>query len=243
MVAFGKPLYRRGFITRRLLARALYSQLIYLYLGADEQRMERLREDVLALTKGWDAAEVRAVVRETLAEVIEPIVFAEALDLLRLHRAEGRLTYIVSASPEEIVAPLASYLDVDGFLATRTQIDDSGRYTGKTGFYCYGPHKADAVRKLAEQLDIDLKRSYGYSDSITDAPMLHCVGHAVAVNPDRDLARLARECNWEVRIFRNRVRLRDRMRFHPGHRVAAGAAAATAAAAIWLLARQAGRRV
>jgi HAD superfamily hydrolase (TIGR01490 family) len=243
MVAFGKPLYHRGFISRRLLLRAVYSQLVYLYLGADEARMERMREDVLALTKGWDASEVRAVVRDTLAEVVEPIVFAEALDLLRRHRAEGRRTYIVSASPEEIVAPLASYLDVDGYLATQTQIDEAGRYTGKTGFYCYGPNKAEAIRSLADRHDIDLGRSYAYSDSVTDAPMLGCVGHPVAVNPDRDLSRLAREQAWEVLTFRNRVRLRDRVSFRPGHRAAVGAAAVGAVAAVWLCARLANRRV
>ena len=117
MVAFGKPLYRAGLVSRWLLLRALYGQLVYLYLGADEDRMATMRESVLRVTKGWDRAHVASIVRETLDEVIEPIVFDEALDLIREHRAAGRRVFIVSASPEEIVAPLAHHLGVHEAIA------------------------------------------------------------------------------------------------------------------------------
>ena len=43
--------------------------------------------------------------RETLLETIEPIMYAEALELMELHRAAGHRVYLVSASPEEIVLP------------------------------------------------------------------------------------------------------------------------------------------
>src|SRR5438105_3202918 len=107
MVAFGRPLYREGLISRRVLVRALYGQLVYMYLGADEKKLERMRDSVLALTKGWEQSKVRAIVEETLEEVVEPIVYDEALDLINEHKAAGRLVFIVSASPEEIVAPLS----------------------------------------------------------------------------------------------------------------------------------------
>src|SRR5262245_9277843 len=107
MVAFGKPLYRAGLLNRWLLLRALYGQLVDLYTGADEERMARMRTKVLALTAGWDQARIRDVVAETLEEVIDPIVFDEAVDLIREHQAAGRRVFIISASPEEIVIPLA----------------------------------------------------------------------------------------------------------------------------------------
>jgi HAD superfamily hydrolase (TIGR01490 family) len=211
MVAFGRPFRREGLITRRLMLRALYGQLVYLYLGADEERLVRMRDSVLALTKGWSQTRVREIVEETLHEVVEPIVYDEALDLIREHRDAGRPVYIVSASPEEIVAPLARYLRVDGFLATRSSVDEDGRYTGSTELYCYGPAKAMAMEGLARDRGIDLQASYAYSDSATDIPMLACVGHAVAVNPDRELLKTARDNGWEIRSFTRRVRLRDRM--------------------------------
>ena len=105
VVAFGTPFYREGLISRRTILRALWGQLVYLHLGADEAKIARMRSSVLALTKGWDQARVRAIVEEALEAVVEPIIFAEALELMDDHRAAGRLIVIVSASPEEIVGP------------------------------------------------------------------------------------------------------------------------------------------
>ena len=100
--------------------------------------------------------------------------------------------YLISASPEEIVAPLARYLGVDDAIASRAKLDDDGRYTGEVEFYSYGPFKAEAMVHAAAMYGIDLDASYAYSDSATDLPMLEVVGHPVAVNPDRELARVAR---------------------------------------------------
>lgn len=242
MVAFGKPLYRAGLLNRWLLLRALYGQLVYLYLGADAERMARMRAKVLALTAGWDQGHVRDVVAETLEEVIEPIVFDEAVDLIRQHQAEGRRVFIISASPEEVVVPLARHLAVDEAIATRAEVDAHGRYTGEVAFYAYGPHKAERMREIAEERGIDLEASYAYSDSITDEPMLAAVGHPVAVNPDRELARLAAERGWEVRWFTHKVPLRERVPMPPpGPTAAVGgglvATAAAGAAAWWWLHR------
>ena len=240
MVAFGGPLYRAGLLNRWLLLRALYGQLVYLYLGADEERMAKMRTKALALTTGWDQAHVRDIVAETLAEVIDPIVFDEAVDLIAAHQAAGRRVFIISTSPEEIVLPLARHLGVDEAIATRAAIDDQGKYTGEVEFYAYGPHKAERMREIAEQRGIDLAASHAYSDSITDVPMLEAVGHPVAVNPDRDLAKVAAERGWEVRWFTRKVPLRQRVAMpSPGPAAAVGGGllatgAAGAAAYLWL---------
>ena len=189
VLAFGGPLYREGLISRRAIARSMYAQVVYMLVGADEAKMEKVRESMLRLTKGWDQQHVAEIVRETLEATIQPIIYAEALDLIREHNAAGRRTVIISSSPFEVVAPLAEYLGVDDAIATRAQIDDAGRYTGELDFYAYGEAKASAIREKAELEDIDLAASYAYSDSITDLPMLEAVGHPVVVNPDRDLAR------------------------------------------------------
>lgn len=211
MVAFGRPLLDAGMISRPLLVRAVWSQLVFQTLGADEERMQKFRESALRITRGWDQAKISAIVAEALIDVIEPIVFDEALALIREHQAAGRKVYLISASPEEIVAPLAKYLGVDEAIASRAKLDADGRYTGEVDFYSYGPFKAEAMRELAAERGIDLQASFAYSDSITDLPMLEAVGHPVAVNPDRELARVARSREWEVRIFRNGVPLRERV--------------------------------
>jgi HAD superfamily hydrolase (TIGR01490 family) len=211
IAAFGRHFMKGGLINRRAVVRAAVGQVIYLYFGADEERLIRVRESMLAMTKGWDRAQVRQIVRETLLDVIEPIMYAEALELMELHRAAGHRVYLVSASPEEIVLPLTDMLGVDGAICSRGEVDDEGRYTGRMAFYAYGPAKAEAMRELAERVGIDLAASSAYSDSATDLPMLEAVGRPVAVNADRALAKVAKERGWEMRNFTKPVRLRDRV--------------------------------
>ncbi|HEX7166559.1 MAG TPA: HAD-IB family hydrolase [Acidimicrobiales bacterium] len=241
MVAFGGSFYREGLISRRLVLRALWGQLVYMHLGASEEKLARMRESVLALTKGWEKARIEAIVAEALEAVVEPIIYAEAAELIDRHRADGRLVVIVSASPEEIVSPLGRFLRVDEVIASRAQLDDDGRYTGEMEFYAYGPYKAEAMRALADERGIDLEASFAYSDSATDLPMLEVVGHPVVVNPDRVLARIAKDREWEVRTFARPVRLRDRVPVPPAAPTAIGAAVAGAAAGgfVWWRLRKA----
>ena len=119
-------------------------------------------------------------------------------------------------------------LGADHVIATRIIVED-GRYSGEIEYYAYGDTKAEAVRELAALEGYDLTRSYAYSDSATDLPMLEAVGHPVAVNPDKELEREARERDWEVRVFQRPVRLRDRVPVPPkGPTIAVGSALATA---------------
>jgi HAD superfamily hydrolase (TIGR01490 family) len=245
IAAFGRPLYRGGLINRRLVARALVSQIIYLHLGASEQKLARVRESMLLLTKGWDREQIKEIVREALEDIVEPIIYAEALDLIEAHRAAGHKVYLVSASPEEIVQPLAAHLGVDGAIASRAVVDEEGRYTGEMEFYAYGAFKAEAMRQLAAEQGLDLEESSAYSDSYTDLPMLEAVGHPVAINPDRVLAKVVRERDWEVMQFTKPVRLRDRVSV-PSLPITATAAGVTAAASVgalvaWRLARRSAR--
>ena len=209
-LALTKPMYRAGLVSRSALLKGAYAQLVYLLLGADEKKMDKLKEGMLALTRGWEKEQVEEVIREALTELIDPYIYLEALDLMELHRALGRSVFIVSSSVEEVVRPLAEHLGTVEVVATRPKIVD-GKYTGELEFYCYGPNKAVALRQVAEERGIDLAGSYAYSDSITDLPMLEVVGHPVAVNPDRDLRREAEKRGWQIRYFRRPVRLRQRL--------------------------------
>jgi phosphoserine phosphatase len=155
---------------------------------------------------------------------------------------------IVSASPEEIVAPLSKFLGADHYIASRARVDEQGRYTGSMQFYAYGPFKAEAINALAAEQGINLAASWAYTDSYTDLPMLECVGHPVAVNPDRVLNRYAREHDFEVLHFSQTVTLRSRVRDRlgavpprPAIAMSAGAAVVGVAAAVagwWLGSRK-----
>jgi HAD superfamily hydrolase (TIGR01490 family) len=244
MVAFGPPLMRAGMISRRLMLRSVWTQLLFQRFGANEAKMQKFRESALRITRGWEQSMISTIVGETLIDVIEPIVFDEALEQIRHHQALGHRVFIISASPAEIVEPLAAYLGVDDAIASRARIDSHGRYTGEVEFYSYGPFKAEAMREVAERDGIDLQASYAYSDSITDLPMLEAVGHPTAVNPDRELARISDERNWDVRWFDQPVPLRTRVVLPESRAMVIATAAMTVVvggAAAVLVHRRAGR--
>lgn len=237
-LAFGRELYREGMITPAVMLKGAYAQLAYQLLGANEERMERSRTALLELTRGWDAKRVQRLVRETLQEVIDPMIYQEALDLFEEHRRAGRDLYLVSSSGVEVVRPLAEYLGVPSVLATRAGIDEVGCYDGTLEFYCYAEHKATAIHEEAAQRGIDLSASYAYSDSVTDVPMLEAVGHPVAVNPDKELRAVAQDRGWEVVDFQRPVALRSRLSQvpRPPAEVVAGTGVLSALAfASWLV--------
>jgi HAD superfamily hydrolase (TIGR01490 family) len=209
-LAFGRPFRAGGLINRRAALKAAYAQLVYLVAGADEDQMNRMRDYVTEMCTGWDVQQVKEIVAETLFEIVDPLIYAEAADLIEEHKAAGREVVIVSSSGEEVVAPIGELVGADRVIATRMVVEH-GRYTGEVAFYAYGPAKAQAMRKLADAAGYDLADCYAYSDSSTDLPMLEAVGHPTAVNPDRALRRAARERDWPVLVFNRPVSLRARL--------------------------------
>ncbi|GAA2517670.1 HAD family hydrolase [Rarobacter incanus] len=204
--AFSRPFLAGGLMSRRSVLRSAYAHFLYMIAGADEDQTERMRRYLSDLVTGWDVSQVQSIVAEALHDYIDPYVYAEAVQLIAEHHAAGRDVVVVSASGSELVEPIAAALGADHAISTRMEAVD-GRYTGRIDFYCYGPAKAEAMRELATRAGYDLSRSYAYSDSITDAPMLEAVGFAYAINPDRNLRKLAAEQGWNTLVFTRPVSL------------------------------------
>lgn len=204
-LAFTRPLFRAGFLNRASLLKAGIAQTYYHMFGADHDQLERVRQELGELTRGWSQEEVASLVEETVEEVVAPLVYAEALTIIDEHVRAGRNVVVISSSPIEIVRPLCEYLGLTEVIATLPEVDEEGRYTGDISFYAYGEGKAEAIRELAERTDLSLADSFAYSDSLTDLPMLEAVGHPVAVNPDRELRAVAEERDWQILEFEREV--------------------------------------
>jgi HAD superfamily hydrolase (TIGR01490 family) len=210
-LAFSRPFRRQGLITRRAVLRSGYAQLLIMLSGADAATMDALRRRITALCAGWEVAQVRGIVVETLHEIVEPLVYAEATELIAEHRAAGDEVVVLSASGLEVVEPIAALVGADRCLATRMAVC-GGRYTGEIEVYLYGEQKAQAARDIAAARGYRLADCRAYSDSITDLPLLEAVGHPTAVNPDRALRRIAEERGWPILTFAVPVALRPRIR-------------------------------
>ena len=212
MVALGPEFHARGLLRRRTLVRGLFLQILFMRFGASEERLAKIRRSVLKITKGWDHDEVRTLVAETLNEIMEPLIYSEALELIRHHQEAGDEVWLVSSTPGEIVEPFAEILGITGSISSKAMIDENGKFTGEMEFYAVGENKAVAMNEVATDRGINMADSFAYSDSETDIPMLLAVGHPFAVNPDRTLTKVAHENEWPILSFTHKVRA------HDGHR-------------------------
>ena len=202
-------------IGRRALLRSGYAQLLLMTSGANADFMEQMRSRISALCAGWDAAQVRSVIEQSVHEILPSMIYPEAVELIREHQRHRQRVVVISASGVELVAPIAQALGADDAIGTRMEVDD-GRYTGEIEFYCYGEGKAAAARIFADEHGLQLTDCFGYSDSITDLPLLQVVGHPRVVNPDRELRQVAVERNWPVLEFAAPVSLPSRIRRRVG---------------------------
>jgi len=162
--------------------------------------MEKIRDQVSQVCRGWPADRVAEIITRNLSDLIVPLVYAEAQALLTEHRTAGQDVIIVSTSGHEVVAPIGVLLGASSVIATRMEVAD-GHYTGQVEFYAYGETKAEQVRLVAAERGYSLPHCYAYSDSVTDLPMLETVGNPRAVNPDRALRRIAQQRGWPVLTF------------------------------------------
>jgi len=199
-LALAGPFRERGLISRWQLAKAAAWQLLFVLRGASHKAVRNAAEDGLIVLRGFRPEQMQELVAEAMEPILRPLVYAEPLTLLQQHRERGEPVYIVSATLQEIVQAIADDLGFDGALGTVCEVVD-GEYTGKAVRALHAENKAACVRELAESRGYELAACTAYSDSHTDVPFLEAVGHAVAVNPDRGLRRVAAERGWPVHEF------------------------------------------
>jgi HAD superfamily hydrolase (TIGR01490 family) len=236
-LAFSKPFQAGGLISRGAVLRSAYAQFVYVVGGADHDQIEKMRAFMSQLVAGWDVATVREIVADTLHNIVDPLVYDEAVTLIEEHKLAGRDVVIVSASGTEVVEPIGAMLGADIVVATRLE-EVEGKYTGEIDFYAYAEEKARAIVELADERGYDLEDSYAYSDSVTDVPMLEAVGHAHAVNPDKELRRVAAAKGWPVLVFTRPVALRSRMPARPTLAALAVGSVVAVGGVLWASARR-----
>ena len=108
---------------------------------------------------------------------------------------------IVSGATKFVVKPLAEHLGIKHMLYTRLEVE-KGHFTGRVVEpICFEDGKIYWLQQLVDEQNIELAKSYFYTDSITDLPLLDLVGHPVVTNPDPRLYREATRRRWPVRFF------------------------------------------
>jgi HAD superfamily hydrolase (TIGR01490 family) len=193
-----KHRYERGEIGNLDLLKGI---AVYLQYKLGVLDIRSWAQSVLAEYRGKSEAEIEKQAREWFDALVEPALYPEAEQLVREHDAAGHVVAIVSGATKFVVRPLAARLGIRHMLYTRLEVED-GCFTGRVvDPICFEEGKIYWLQQLIEEEGIDLAKSYFYTDSITDRPLLDLVAHPVAVNPDPMLYREAARRGWPVRFF------------------------------------------
>ncbi len=223
---------------RQLLADA-FANLQFRLRGATDADSLALRERIAASLTGTRVRDLERLGSAVLAGIL-PRVYPQVLALAYEHQDAGRRAFIVTAASQELADILARVLSLDGAIGSDLSEVVDGVYTGRpTGAFVYRAGKAQAIEELAGREGIDLAASYAYSDSESDLPMLRAVGHPVAVNPDGNLTRIARQEGWEILRF---DRLGRRLKTAAGLTAAAAAGGVASAVVVGRARGQTNRR-
>jgi HAD superfamily hydrolase (TIGR01490 family) len=202
---FGVEAWRQGLATNTDIMQWAAAAISFKLLGDKGDASDNVRGDFLTRIAGasvYALDQVGAAVLPKLVARVRP----ESRRLIKMHTEANRDTWIVSAAPHEIVEPLARSLSMTGAIGTKGKVV-AGHYTGELdGPFVYGGGKVEAIEKMAADHGYDLERSYAYSDSISDLPMMEAVGHPVAVNPDSELDAISHERGWPVVIFARKTK-------------------------------------
>ena len=201
-VLYMRHLRRSGQARRRDVARTLYFLARY-KLGL--LNVER----ALSVSMAWVLGKREDVVREDCADwytrEVRAFIVPTMAAAVRAHRRAGHVTALLTSATRYLAEPLAADLGVEHVIVTQLVVRD-GVFTGEAVRpVCYGKGKTYWAERFADENGVDLARSYFYTDSVTDLPVLERVGEPRVVNPDPRLRREALRRGWPVM----RPRLRD----------------------------------
>ena len=193
-MSWTKFLYGRGELPKRMLAKAIYWSTLYKLAVLDmEDVFTRLCRDL----EGDLEAEMIAKCDVWYREHVAPHVAPAARVALEHHRQAGHTVVLATGSTAYAARPVAKGVGIEHVLSSELEVVE-GAFTGRPSALCFGRHKVALAEQWAASHGIDLARSYFYSDSYNDLPMLARVGTAIAVNPDARLRRHARKNGWAI---------------------------------------------
>ena len=196
---FLKGLIRHGEITKRHLARiALEHYRFQRKKTESESAMTLATKKLLEFAIDRPQSHLIELCQKIVEDFLPRSINEEVRKRIHEHQAQGIDTWIITASPVELAEIVAHDLNMTGALGTRGEVIN-GLYSGRVlEGAMHGKKKATSLITLAEQKGYDLEKSFAYSDSINDLPMLISVGNPHIVNPNKELTLIARKNNWPI---------------------------------------------
>ncbi len=150
--------------------------------------------------RGLEQHHLCELARECFANSLRDSITPHISTLIHTHRSEGRTVILMSGSLSFLVELFHEHFQTDIMIADELEVVD-GRFTGKRiGLRPYAQNKASLAHQLAMTHGFDLSTSYAYGNHHSDVYKLELFGYPVAVNPNRELRRIATERNWQIEL-------------------------------------------
>lgn len=165
----------------RFLPRAIYGGIMY-KLGVYDEK--KVKESFLRFIDKIDEKELSILVKDYYRDVLEKILYKDAINMMKKLKGQGYKIYLISASPEFYLNELYAIKEVDVIIGTKFSIE-SGKFLRKMdGANCKGEEKVKRLKEFLkkENVEVDYKNSYMFSDSLSDKPLLDLVGNAYLIN-------------------------------------------------------------
>ena len=201
-----KDFSAKRFVKSRLLSgrttsKELLFQLATVLLYSSGNRDFEVLTKLSALgVKGIKEKEFTALGKAVFDEFLKETIYPEARKLIAAHLEKGHRVVIVSAATIYQIKPFADELGVSDIFSTEMEVK-RGRFTGVISEMCWSEGKARAGKIFAKANNIDLSKSFFYTDSFDDYPLLEIVGNPIATNPDNRLSQVAFESGWSILRF------------------------------------------
>ena len=199
----GRGMYQRGYFTKKDISRFVLANLRFRLTGKEnKEEIQRFQDAATDFIGGHNVKDIEAIAQQIYDEFVSPAMWQGTIDIAQSHIANGVEVHLVTAAPEDMATLIAKRLGLTGALGSKAEIED-GHYTGRmNGALLHGKEKAVAVRELAAAKGFNLEDCFAYSDSNNDLPLLQCVGHPSAINPDALLGLRAMAEGWPIHDFR-----------------------------------------
>lgn len=191
---FASFLYKKNILSLKDILPIPYKILQYKFGNLDYRN---LVEYALSTWKKHTVSSLKNIGEEFYHSIVKNEIYKDSLQIIQDCQKNKIKTVLITASPEEVIRPLAQDLNTQYICTKLTH--NNNYFTGKiNGELCYGSGKV----KLIQQHYKDAVNYVALSDSHTDTPLLESASLSIAINPDLKLKKISKLKKWPIYHFK-----------------------------------------
>lgn len=146
--------------------------------------LNKVKEHFISFIDGIKEEDMKIIVKEFYDKRLSKILYKDAVDMMKKLKSEGYKIYLISASAEFYLNELYNIKEVDKVIGTRFLCESGIHKSKMQGENCKGEEKVNRLMQELKKnnIDVDFKNSYMFSDSLSDLPLFNLVGNPYLIN-------------------------------------------------------------